>query len=197
MTAGLEVRRPVLAAAPSAGSTALQCWLRGARHLWTSCTDWRDAAGYRKLADKACSHIGITWGRMRRAWRGPASRCRLSTHTRTSAPQALMVEGPRAAHSIPAATGGVSVTSAPARMASLEAMSPHAASPSSTGGATCCADCITASHLACLNALSAPASREEAWCTMSWSGWQRNSAHSSQSSGESHQCLYLVADDKR
>ena len=49
-------------------------------------------------------------------------------------PQALMVDGPRAAaQSIPAATGGASVTSAPARMASLEAMSPHAASPSSTG----------------------------------------------------------------
>ena len=48
-------------------------------------------------------------------------------------PQALMVEGPRAAHSIPPAGGGASVTSAPARMASLEAMSPHAASPSSTG----------------------------------------------------------------
>ena len=55
-------------------------------------------------------------------------------------PQALMVEGPRAAaQSIPAAGGGAgggaSVTSAPARMASLEAMSPHAASPSSTGAA--------------------------------------------------------------
>ncbi|CAK0787238.1 hypothetical protein CVIRNUC_010454 [Coccomyxa viridis] len=54
-------------------------------------------------------------------------------------PQALMVDGPRAAaQSIPAAGGGgtgggASVTSAPARMASLEAMSPHAASPSSTG----------------------------------------------------------------
>ncbi len=50
-------------------------------------------------------------------------------------PQASMVEGPRisAANAIPEHHGGTSVTSAPARMASLEdSMSPHA-SPSSTG----------------------------------------------------------------
>ena len=48
-----------------------------------------------------------------------------------------MVEGPRisAANAIPEHHGGSSVTSAPARMASLEdSMSPHA-SPSSTGEA--------------------------------------------------------------
>ena len=46
-----------------------------------------------------------------------------------------MVEGPRisAANAIPEHHGGTSVTSAPARMASLaESLSPHA-SPSSTG----------------------------------------------------------------
>ena len=51
-----------------------------------------------------------------------------------------MVEGPRisVANAIPEQHGGSSVTSAPARMASLEeSMSPHA-SPSSTGETTPC-----------------------------------------------------------
>lgn len=53
-------------------------------------------------------------------------------------PQATLVEGPRASQTaaIPPAGGGRggSTTSAPARMASLEELSPHA-SPSSTGAA--------------------------------------------------------------
>ena len=82
-------------------------------------------------------------------------------------PQALMVEGPRAAaQSIPAAGGGGRRGGLGDVSASQNGLAgghePPCCLPLVHRCADCCADCITASHLACLKMLSAPFSMEEA-----------------------------------